>query len=240
VYSPDYYALRTGADADGGPQVATFRRLTAAHHLARLETITARGALLDAGCGEGYFLEEARQRQWPRLVGLDVSAAAAKLTHRTLPALQGSLAAAPFRSATFDVLTMFDSIEHVMDPVADLTEAARILKPNGCIYIVTPDAGGLAARLMGARWFQLKPLEHFTLLSRRNLGDALARVGFTDIEMASARKLLTPSFVHVILSTTNPRLAGILRAALGATPLWDRIIPMMTGDLVAVARKARS
>jgi SAM-dependent methyltransferase len=237
LYSADYYDLRKGPDEDSAPPVATFRRRTAGHHLERIESFTPRGSLLDVGCGEGYFLQEARARGWRSLCGLDVSEAAVRLTSRSINAVQASLAAAPFPDRTFDVVTMFDSVEHVMTPMADLSEAARILKPGGVIYLVTPDAGGLPARLMGAGWFQLKPGEHFTLFSRKSLTRALTDAGFSDIRITRARKLLTLSFVHVILGTTNPRLARVLKTIAGALPIWNRMVPLMTGDLAVIASR---
>lgn len=237
VYAPDYYVLREGATADLAPTVARFRRRTAGDHLERMEALVQRGSLLDAGCGEGYFLQEARHRGWTPLFGIDVSEAAARLTLRSTPAVLGSLAAAPFCAGSFDVVTMFDSIEHVMDPKADFAGAARILKPGGLLYVVTPDANGWFARAMGAGWFQLKPREHFTLFSPRNLSDALTEAGFSEIRVTRGRKLLTPSFVHTILGTTNPRLASLLKICLGATPFWDRMMTLRTGDMVAVARR---
>ena len=237
VYSSDYYTQREGTDANTAATVATFRRLTAARHLERIESLIERGSLLDVGCGEGYFLQEARHRGWRDVFGLDVSDAAARLTHRSVPALVGSLTRGPFRDHSFDVVAMFDSIEHVLAPKADIAEAARILKPGGLLYVVTPDAGGWAARSMGASWFQLKPREHVTLFSRKNLSRALTDAGFSRIRITSGRKLLSLSFVHTILRTTNPRLASWLKICLGATPLWNRIVLLPTGDMVAVARR---
>ena len=238
VYASDYYALREGTTMEVAPTVVRFRRQTAADHLERIESLAPRGSLLDAGSGEGYFLQEARHRGWAMPCGLDVSRAAARLTRRFTAAVVGSLAAAPFRDRSFGVVTMFDSIEHVMDPMADIAGAARILKPGGLLYVVTPDANSWLARGMGAGWFQLKPREHFTLFSPSNLAAALAKAGFSDIRISRGRKRLTPSFVHTILGPTNPRLAGLLKAVIGPTPLWDRIVSLRTGDMVAVACRA--
>jgi SAM-dependent methyltransferase len=54
--------------------------------------------------------------------------------------------------AAFDVVTAFDVIEHVPDPVALLGEVAAVLKPGGVFFASTPDVGSLPAKAFGRHW----------------------------------------------------------------------------------------
>ena len=77
----------------------------------------------------------------------------------------------------YDVVTAFDIIEHLEDPVAFLEEIAGMLSPGGGVVISTPDTGHVLRYLMGRRWPMLQPMQHTTLMSRLGLRVALDRLG---------------------------------------------------------------
>jgi 2-polyprenyl-3-methyl-5-hydroxy-6-metoxy-1,4-benzoquinol methylase len=110
--------------------------------LARLHDIEARigvGTVLDVGSGLGTFLRLARDNGWDA-EGVEVSAFAARFareTHR-LRIFTGDLTAfAESTRRTFDVITFWDSIEHVGDPRLVIEAAQRLLRPGGLVVIAT-------------------------------------------------------------------------------------------------------
>jgi 2-polyprenyl-3-methyl-5-hydroxy-6-metoxy-1,4-benzoquinol methylase len=213
------------------------RRRTFDRNLAEIERLTEKGTLVDIGCGEGYLLESARDRGWARRYGVDVSAAAVERSAPFGDVQQGTVTEAKLPAGTADVVTAFDSFEHVWDPRAEAAAIFKLLKPGGIAYIVTPDAQSFIARVMGGRWFQFKPDEHVRLYSHASLRQVLREVGFEDPAFHSTGKFSSPSYVATILSTTNPTLGRLLRIALGWTPVWRRLWWIPSGDMCAIARR---
>lgn len=98
-----------------------------------------RGKLLDVGCGIGYFLHEAQKHGW-KAEGLEISSYAAdylkrqnvKVFHGTVEEYAGN--------ETFDVITLWGVIAHLPDPMADLRKLHDLLKPDGILALLTPNA----------------------------------------------------------------------------------------------------
>jgi SAM-dependent methyltransferase len=108
-------------------------------------------AVLDVGCGAGYFLHLIRRRYeaagWePRLAGVDISRAQLPyLVRRTQQeevsdalAVRGNAERLPFADASFDLVTCSEVLEHIRTPSRALREMHRVLKPGGTLLLSTP------------------------------------------------------------------------------------------------------
>src|SRR5450759_2295888 len=152
-YYPDNYWFVPGESAASRLEEA-YRRVVLRDHVrfvARaLADSTARGPLLDVGCGGGLFLGMMRQRGL-RVVGLDFSREAAGIAWRRqqVPALAGDLERAPLRAGSFAGLTMFHVMEHLYHPRAFLRAAHELLAPDGRLVVQVPNAASWQARLLG-------------------------------------------------------------------------------------------
>ena len=100
--------------------------------------------LLDVGCGIGIFLSMARKENWI-VSGVDISPYAIQSAKKlfNLNVHQGPLQELKLRSESFDVVTMWDSLEHMVDPVAELKEVCRILRKGGILLLDTPNERSL-------------------------------------------------------------------------------------------------
>jgi 2-polyprenyl-3-methyl-5-hydroxy-6-metoxy-1,4-benzoquinol methylase len=107
------------------------------------------GRLLDVGCGVGIFLEMARRDGW-ETQGIDASpyAVAQAREHFGL-AVQNSLnvGEANLTLGSFDVITLWDSLEHFPDPLGQLRGISRLLKKDGVLLLNTPNADALMRRI---------------------------------------------------------------------------------------------
>src|SRR5262245_15144192 len=120
--------------------------------LGRLEPHRKLGRLLEIGCGQGMFLERARDAGW-RVQGVEIlEPVARRARERGLEVFLGTLEEARFPAESFDAATMTEVIEHIVDPVPLLAEVARVLRPGGVAALATGNAGSWAARLRGGRW----------------------------------------------------------------------------------------
>lgn len=95
--------------------------------------------LLDAGCGSGLALQIAAARG-ARVAGLDASVALLDVARRRVPEgdlREGELEDLPFDGSTFGAITAFNSVQYAADPVAALTELARVATLGAPVAVVT-------------------------------------------------------------------------------------------------------
>jgi SAM-dependent methyltransferase len=137
------------------------------------------GRLLDFGCGGGLFLERMHRQGW-RVTGLDVSPAAVhEIRHGLkLQALVGSLPHPELSPQSFDVITMWHSLEHVHQPLVVLQQARSLLAPGGKLLIAIPNIDSLAFRWFGSCWYALDLPRHLTHFSSVTISWMLQRAGF--------------------------------------------------------------
>lgn len=185
LYGQAYYT--GGSDAvfaDYVGQQAT-RRAHARRKLALLRHLPPRiarqGRLLDVGCAAGFFLAEARAHYDVQGVELSTWSSAYARDRLGLSVHTGTLQQAALPSDHFDVVTMWDVIEHVSDPVPLLAEAARVLKPGGRLVLTTGDWGSAYAQKHGADWHLMTPPWHLTMFSRASLAQVAQRAGLRPV-----------------------------------------------------------
>jgi SAM-dependent methyltransferase len=138
-----------------------------------------RGRLLDFGCGAGSFLERMHERGWS-VTGLDISAAAVNQIQAGLglPVLLGSLPHPELAPDSFDVITMWQSLEHVHDPQVVLRQAHELLVAGGKLYVAVPNIDSLPFRWFGPAWYGLDLPRHLTHFSPVTLQVMMERAGF--------------------------------------------------------------
>jgi 2-polyprenyl-3-methyl-5-hydroxy-6-metoxy-1,4-benzoquinol methylase len=134
--------------------------------------------VLDIGCATGALLAYLRDRGW-HVTGVEISPAAEYARNeRNLDVKSLPLEENHFPPESFDVVLASHLIEHLNDPRSFLKETHRILRPDGRVFITTPNISGFQARLLGGRW-RSAIFDHLYLFSRRTLKTMLNRSGFT-------------------------------------------------------------
>ncbi len=181
-YYPDNYWFAPDESAASRMEEA-YRRLVLRDHVQfvaqALGNSTARGALLDVGCGGGLFLGLMRARGF-RVVGLDNSREAAGIAWRRqhVPTTVGDLQRAPLRAGSLAGLTMFHVMEHLYDPRAYLRAARELLAPDGRLVVQVPNAASWQARLLGRAWNGADVPRHLFDFRDRDLMKLLEGAGF--------------------------------------------------------------
>lgn len=137
-----------------------------------------RNKLLDVGCGNGDFLVRAKHAGW-EVYGLDFDAKALNLTsNRGINAFCGTLENANLAEESFDVITMSHVIEHLHDPLNLLKQCYRLLKPEGTIWIATPNISSFLHSRYGSNWVHLAIPSHLILFNKTSLFHLLNEAGF--------------------------------------------------------------
>jgi SAM-dependent methyltransferase len=133
--------------------------------------------LLDVGCASGAMLAMLQARGW-KVTGVEISGPqAAHCKSRGLDVRNLPLEKNQFAERSFDVVLASHLIEHLNNPCLFIREIKRILKPQGRVYITTPNITGLQSRLLGSRW-RSAIFDHLYLFSIKTLRLLLETSGF--------------------------------------------------------------
>ena len=214
-------------------------RSSARNRLDALERIVPRGRLLDVGAAAGFFVDEARARGWDAS-GIDVSEPMVEWGKRTLsaPLERATLAASGLPPASLDALTMWDYLEHSIDPVADLELAHELLRPGGVLALSTGDAATFVARISGSRWHLLTPRHHNFFFTVATLSRLLAQSGF-DVVSLDHRGSRYPLryLVHKLRTLVPLRALDMLTGRLARNRLGAVTLPVNLWDIVTVVAR---
>ena len=146
--------------------------------------------LLDVGCSRGDFVAAAAQLGFAA-EGIEPAphiAEAARAAGRTVHT--GLLEEQKFPTARFDILSLFEVIEHLRAPLPLLEECRRILRPGGILIISTGNTTSWTARAMKARWdyFQIgKDAGHVSFFNPRSMALLAVRAGFEMAALSTGR-----------------------------------------------------
>lgn len=245
IYQETYWASPAAKDlgytdylGDRDLYGRTFRRRLERHVLPHVR----RGRLLDVGCAAGFFMAEAAAAGFDA-AGVDVSRSMVEFARRTLHLEQvtlGTLADCRFPDGAFDVVTMWDVVEHVPDPPALLREVRRVLSADGFLILETQNERSPFARLTGRRWHHYKVPEHLFHFAPATCKRLLSQTGFDVVSWTSghAGKYVPWSFVverSGRISKVLPRLLARLGTLIRA-PVYINLFD----EMVFVACPTRS
>lgn len=167
-----------------------------------LNTITNTGSVLDIGCGEGgigYKLV----KQGFQYQGIEASFSNVKNESIKLVGIEG-MKEKPY---SYDIVTFWESFEHLKDPVLSVKKAYRALKSNGYIVIECPRYDAWEKLLFGSRWFHLDPPRHYFHYTRNGLEQVLKDFNFQPIVIKSiyAPEYIPVGFAQSLLYKLSPR-----------------------------------
>lgn len=217
------YSQRKSVDAP----IIRGMRLTASQSQVRLIEQHKSGAyLLDIGCGEGFFLFNASRAGYATK-GVELSQDAAEYARREFGL---DVEARPFEELRFpencfDVVTLWQVLEHVPYPLIMLGEVHRILKPGGLLALSTPDIKGVPARILGRKWWNVRML-HLNQFTTRTLTTVLQKTGFRDITPVSYKESISLLILFIPI-LKYLRLYEPLRGLFGPSSVLGRSMNRM-------------
>jgi 2-polyprenyl-3-methyl-5-hydroxy-6-metoxy-1,4-benzoquinol methylase len=213
------YFSSQGPSSRRGGRLASYERA-----LDRVESMIGRGRLLDVGCGAGTFLGVAKRRGW-EVNGLEISPILAQTCRRDTNAsvTVGSFEDASMPAHSYDLITLWDVLEHVIDPILWIDKTSAFLRPGGIALICTPDEDSLLARtacaLYKLSWtvirypaLALHPPTHTYFFTRRSLTRLLEERSLRVTRVYSQRA----HFEHSPLASRLQKAAITLIEGLGA------------------------
>ena len=154
--------------------------------------------------------------------------------------IQGTLTTVSLPEAHFDVLTLWDVIEHITDPHKALQQAHHLLKPGGLLVVHTIDIESAFARLMGARWPWLMEM-HLYYFSRFSLSMMLEQCGFQVLDLRPQGRYLRLGYLMSRLTALIPAVGRPANWLVNKLGFRGLAVPVNLGDLfTAYARKSGS
>ena len=158
--------------------------------------------VLDVGCGLGQFVEVANKGGW-KAEGLELSKGAVDFARRHgLAVRKLDFFSEDIKPNSYDVLTLFEVLEHVPNPSEFIHRALEVVRPGGLVYLTTPNFASLDRFLLGRDWGIIHR-EHLTYFTPRTLRFMVERAGCFEI----------PHF-----ETRNVSMAALRALGLGLVP----------------------
>ncbi|MFC1828292.1 class I SAM-dependent methyltransferase [Thermodesulfobacteriota bacterium] len=143
-----------------------------------VEGLLDQGRVLDIGCSIGVFLELAQKRDW-KAYGLELNRKAYEHTIQNNLRVENKLLSdSSFKSIKFDLLTIWDLLEHILAPKEFLSEIRSVLSDSGALLILTPNINSMAARIMHEKCNVFEGWAHVSLFSVETLHRILEETGF--------------------------------------------------------------
>ncbi|HUU27573.1 MAG TPA: class I SAM-dependent methyltransferase [archaeon] len=199
--------------------------------------------ILDAGCATGDFITAVKNDY--QVWGRDISEFAIQEAKRLNPEIKERLSSGPleeldFSGEEYDVIIMWDVIEHLPDPLSVVKKLKSGLKHGGLLLLSTPNIGAFMARLMGKRWALMTPPEHITFFNRKTITKLLHSCGLEMFEWKTRGKWVNLGFMIYKISRVFPKLVPdpvvnfFKKNRFGRIPIY---IP--TGDIQYVGARKR-
>lgn len=248
-----YPAAYAPFEVRGGPVAAAMdfiqRRRNRRFPLSRFSSPTAGapGRLLDVGCGRGDLAASWLDAGW-QVQGVEPSPdAAAIAARRGIEVLPGTLSTVELEPASLDAVVFSHSLEHVVDPQADLRRVHDALRPGRRVAVLVPNWGSWQRRAFGQYWFPLELPRHRTHFTAAGLSAALDAAGFEQVEIRPGSPLITTTwslqfrlFDRLLTDHGKALLAGYGVAAPIASVVLGIDRALRSGDFLhaAAARSA--
>jgi SAM-dependent methyltransferase len=156
--------------------------------------------------------------------------------HYGITIRQGSVFDQPYERASFDVITLWDVIEHTLDPRQMLDRCHELLKPGGCLIVNYPDIGSWIARALGRRWLFLTSV-HLYYFDRRTIARMLESTGFSVERVRPHVQRLELDYILFRGSILSQALSSGARAVVRPLGLSRVQVPYWLGQTFVLARR---
>lgn len=199
------------------------------------------GRVLDVGCAAGFFLKVMADKGWTT-TGIEISAPMVNYAKQQLgldDVHRGDVLSVDLGDRPpYDVITLWDVIEHLERPDEHLARVAELLADDGVLVLETQDVSSRFARAMGRKWQHYKHEEHLYHFHPDSLRRLLEQCGFRILENTPRRggKFVSMSFLVERVGKLHPALSLL------ASPLkligGANLYVNLRDEMVVVAAKA--
>lgn len=208
------------------------RKRTFSRYLHKLEQVMlGKGKLLDVGTNTGLFVRLALDDGWgalgiePNKWAVEYARENYKINLINKPFEQNS-----FKPDAFDVITMWDVIEHFTNPVVEIAKVYKFLKPGGVFAFSTVDPETPFARVFGTKWSWFMEM-HRVFWPRKTAEYYLKKVGFKKIIFKPHFRFLSLGYLATRLAAVSPDLSRIFSTLISQLSISKLVVPYYANDL---------
>lgn len=196
-----------------------------------------KGKLLDIGTAGGSFIYVAKQNGW-EVYGIEPNKWLCNWGWKNygIKINKGTLFDYKYPNNFFDMITLWDVLEHVTDPIKTLRECNRILKKDGMLLINYPDIGSIAARLMKGKWIFLLSV-HLFYFNRKTIKHML---DITEFEVVKINPHIQTLSLEYLVQRIKPYSRSIHKMAskiINTFDIGNWEIPYWLGQTLVLAKK---
>ena len=167
----------------GGDSLITIKRINEV--LDEFEQFRKINKMLDVGCGPGLFLIEAKKRGW-EVYGTEYTDKQVEyLKAKGITTFKGKLNDKSFGDEKFDVIISSEVIEHINNPIEEITNFYRLLRIGGLLYITTPNFNCIERLLLKGDYNIIEYPEHLCYYTPKTIDFLLSNNGFKKIKITT-------------------------------------------------------
>ncbi|MBW2991819.1 class I SAM-dependent methyltransferase, partial [Candidatus Woesearchaeota archaeon] len=213
------------------------RELTFEKSLKLIEKYAQKGRIYDVGTAGGSFLHVARKNKW-EVYGCEPNKWMCRWSkkHYGLDITPGDIFTKKYPDNYFDVVTLWDVLEHVPSPSKVLFECNRILKKKGLLVVNYPDIGSGISKLMGRKWVFLLSV-HLFYFTPKTIRRILDKTGFETIVLKKHFQRLALGYLVFRMRQYSNILHNIGKKIIGIFKINKMQIPYWLGQTLVLARK---
>lgn len=215
-------------------QESGFRKMTFEKALKLIRSYKEKGEILDIGCNIGTFLEVARADGWEAF-GIEPSRWAASYARENLnlAVLEGTTKEGTKFATKFDVITLWDTIEHMTNPLYELRCTRKLLKDNGLLFLSTMNIDSNFSRMLGKWWPWLMDM-HLYYFTPKTIRLLLEKAGLQLKEITSYSHVISLDYLAYKFSAYSRWLSEIIKKILNLLGIGRIPININFGDFMTV------
>lgn len=146
--------------------------------LDEMEPFRKTNRLIDVGCGIGYFLEQAKKRDW-EVYGTEFTDEAVRICEeKGINMALGALNSKMYDAGSFDVITSFEVLEHINNPIEETGRFNEVLRQGGLVYLTTPNFNSLNRYYLKEKYNVITYPEHLSYYTPSTLKRLYKDSGF--------------------------------------------------------------
>lgn len=211
--------------------------------LKKINRYKKRRAIFEIGSAMGFFLDIASQQGF-EAEGIEISKYCVDFGKNELNLNIQKTDFSQYKTdKRFDVVALFQTLEHLPDPKSTLKKINKILKNNGIVIITTPNQKSLISKLFGKKWFEYKPTEHLFYYNPQSISYLLRDCNFDKIKVTRDLHYLSIEYILERIRYYVPIFFVLVKplekiAALAA--FNKTLVPFDKGSMLIIAHKVNN